>query len=60
MAKEIKRYIIRKYVMASSLNQAIKLDKTTPVGECWIDSDYKEEEKQLTPAIGFSLPQEED
>ena len=37
--------------MAKSASHAIKLDKTTPVDDVWMDEDFK---KTLTSAIGFS------
>lgn len=29
-------YVIRKYVVASNIKQAIKLDKETDVHDCWL------------------------
>ena len=29
-------YVVRKYVVADSIKQAIKLDKTTEVHDCWL------------------------
>jgi len=39
--KKKDRYIIRKYVMASSAQEAIKLDKKYKPQDVWIDEDYK-------------------
>ena len=56
--KQQKLYIVRKYIMATSVKDAIKKDRTEQVDDCWLDDDYK---KQLTSAIGFAhYPQEED
>jgi hypothetical protein len=61
-----KLFIIRKYVMARSAVEAIKLDKSTPVDDVWIDDDWKNSQRQnLETAIGFSItkneqPQDED
>ena len=43
-----KRYVIKKRITASSMEEAIKKDSSTSVEECWIDTDYKEDNK-----IGF-------
>lgn len=47
------RYIIRKYVMARSAAEAIRLDKITKPADVWIDDDYKKDNKELASAIGF-------
>lgn len=49
------RYIIRKYVYATSAIGAIKLDKKCPVHDVWIDNDYKKEDTELASAIGFNV-----
>ena len=40
-----KRFIVRKYIMANSALDAIKLDKISPVDDVWIDEDWKKEYK---------------
>lgn len=32
-------YIIRKYVLASSITEAIKKDKTTQPHDCWLEEN---------------------
>lgn len=49
--KPQKLYIVRKYIMATSVKDAIRKDKKEPVDDCWLDDDYK---KQLTSAVGFA------
>lgn len=34
-------YIIRKYVVASSIPDALKKEKQTPVTDCWLDEQAK-------------------
>ena len=46
------RYIIRKYVMARSAAEAIRLDKKAKPMDVWVDEDWKKE-NQLTSAVGF-------
>jgi len=50
--KKKDRYIIRKYVMASSAQEAIKLDKKYKPQDVWIDEDYKKD-NQLSSCVGF-------
>ena len=47
--KETKKYIIRKVIKATSALEAIKLDKTTPVLEVFLDPV---QDPVITP-IGF-------
>jgi len=55
-----KLFIVRKYIMASSVLQAVKKDKTHPVEECWLDEDYKKKAvESLTPSIGFLTDNDE-
>lgn len=53
-----KLYVIRKYVKAKSASQAIRLDKTTPVDDVYIENNFSE--NHLVDAIGFSMQEEED
>ena len=51
MKVEKNRYIVRKYIMAVSASDAIRLDKKAPVNEVYIDEDYKKGSDKL---IGFT------
>jgi len=56
MKKKIKhqRYIVKKYIMASSIYEALDKEKKTIPSDCWIDEDWKKDQKtQLESAIGF-------
>ncbi|HRF70810.1 MAG TPA: hypothetical protein PKV66_05210 [Candidatus Pelethenecus sp.] len=44
-------YVIRKYILAGSALEAIKLDKKKPVDDVWLDEESK---KQF---IGFNIDQ---
>ena len=46
-----KMFIVRKYIKANDAASAIKLDKTTPVHDVWVDDNWKD--KHLADAIGF-------
>lgn len=51
-----KRYIVRKYIMAKNINQALKKEKITRVDDCWVDEDWKKDNpNQLVSAIGFTV-----
>lgn len=43
--KKIKQFILRKYIQAESVLDAIKKDKKTPVHDCWVDDNWKEDNK---------------
>lgn len=49
--KEKKRFVVRKYIMAVSAVDAIKRDKTSPVDDVWVDTEW---EKSNQSKIGFT------
>jgi hypothetical protein len=50
-AKDQKLYVIRKYVMASSVVDAARREKQTSVHEIFVDEKWKE--KNLASSVGF-------
>jgi len=49
-----KMFIIRKYVMARSVQEAIKREKSAPIHEVFIDDEWsKGNRTELANAIGF-------
>jgi hypothetical protein len=38
-----KRYIIRKYVEASTAKEALRKEKDHPADECWVDEKWMEQ-----------------
>jgi len=38
-----KLFVVRKYIYAKSVKEAIKKDKTKEVDDCWVDDDWKKE-----------------
>jgi len=50
MKKTEKRYIIRKYILASSAEEALRREKRQKAGECWVDENWMRE----TVVRGFS------
>lgn len=55
-----KMYVVRKYIKAVDVKQALRKEPKTAVHDLWIDPDWKE--KELPSAIGFDngvYPEEE-
>ena len=48
----MKQYIVRKYIMAKSAKDAIKLDKKKEVDDVWVDEDWKASQLENN-GIGF-------
>ena len=42
-----KRYIIRKYVMAKSAQEAMRVEKNVKADEVFVDTDYVPEQKEV-------------
>lgn len=62
MAKkqDLKLFIIRKYVMAKSVQDALRKEKTHLPDDCWIDEEYRRMRTQeKSPAIGFNVTTDE-
>ena len=53
-----KMYVVKKYIKALSASSAIRLDKTTPVHDVWVDKDWKK--NSLADAIGFTVEHEDE
>jgi len=51
-----KIYVIKKYVIAESAEEAIKLSKNKPVDDCWVDDDSHKIQLQeiIKNNIGFT------
>ncbi len=43
----LKRYVVRKYIMAKSINHALKKEPKSLVDDCWVDEDWKKENPKL-------------
>lgn len=56
-----KRFIVRKYIMAKSAQEALRKEKVTRPDDVWVDEDWKKENpNQLQSAFGFVIPTESD
>lgn len=56
MAKQqnnLKRFIVRKYVMAENAQQAINMDKKTKPHDVFVDSDWLNKQDSNNKPIGF-------
>ena len=51
--KKEKQYIIRKYVMAKSVSEALRKEQNIKADEAWIDEEWKRENSSLCETIGF-------
>lgn len=65
--KELKLFVVRKYIMAESAAEAITLDRKTPVHDVWVDDKWREAMLPVPPdpgdtadAVGFEVENEED
>ena len=41
MVKEKREYIVRKFILATSMRDAIRKEKDTAIDEIWRNQDYK-------------------
>lgn len=48
-----KQYIIRKYVMAKDVKDALKKDRQAVADEAWVDPDWLKENPEIGQVIGF-------
>lgn len=48
----MQRFILRKYVLAKNIKEAIRKDKTTEVADCWVDEKWQDLEDERVK-IGF-------
>jgi len=58
-----KQFIVRKYVMAKNIGEAIRKEKSCPVDDAWIDDEWKKKQEtsqQLPSAIGFTIYHNDD
>lgn len=47
-------FVVRKYIMAKNIKEAIELDKKTEPQDIWIDEDWKKRKTEITNnQIGF-------
>jgi hypothetical protein len=54
--KDLKLFVVRKYIWAKDANSAIQKDKTHKVEEIWVDEEWKKNSNNPKDAIGFYVP----
>jgi hypothetical protein len=61
MKKINKRYIVRKYIMAKTAQEALKKERRYRPDDVWVDEEWKREQSNnLESAIGFTTDSERD
>lgn len=58
MKEKPKLYVVRKYIKAMNVEQALRKETKTAVHDLWIDSEWRD--KELPSAIGFDNGHVED
>lgn len=53
MKQPLKRFIVRKYIMATSAQDAIRKDKKAKPDDIWLDSEWQKLQDDVTRQIGF-------
>jgi hypothetical protein len=49
-----KIFVVRKFVIASSIKEAIKIERDITPDDCWLDDDWRKNNYQLPPQrMGF-------
>jgi hypothetical protein len=48
-----KQYIIKKYVMAFNVQDALRKEKSIRADEAWIDEEWRKENPTISHPIGF-------
>ena len=48
-----KQCIIRKYVMARSAAEALRIERNFKADYCWLDEDWKKNQKEVVGEMGF-------
>ncbi len=61
MKREEKLFVIRKYVMASNVESALRKERKTKVHEVFVDDEWRKNNKDnLASAIGYQFQGEPD
>ena len=54
--KPKKQYIVRKYIIGTSVSDVLKREKNFKADDCYLDDKWIDQHfKELSPAIGFSV-----
>lgn len=56
-----KMFVVKKYIMAKSAQEALRKEKKIPADDCWVDEDWRKgQANQLASAIGFEIKNNEE
>jgi hypothetical protein len=56
-----KLFVVKKYVMAKSAQEALKKEKKQDADDCWVDEEWrKSNTDKLAQAIGFTIHKQEE
>lgn len=59
--KDSKMFVVRKYVMARTVKEALRKEPKTDVHEVFVDDEWrKNRADRLSEAVGFYLPKTEE
>ena len=50
---QLKKFIVRKYVMAKSAIDALKKERQIKADDCYIDDEWRKSNEEKTVSIGF-------
>jgi len=57
--KQLKLFIVRKYIMAESAHDALKRERRHRPDDIWVDEEWKKENRNnLQSAIGYNVEHE--
>lgn len=51
MKKELRRFVVRKYIMATSAQDALRKEKNVRPDDVWVDAEWTPEEE--IKSVGF-------
>jgi hypothetical protein len=57
--KNLKLFIVRKYIFAKSIEHVLKIEKKCKVDDCWVDDDFRKAQQNPKDAIGFEVTNNE-
>lgn len=53
MPRSNKQYIVRKYVLARSAAEALKIEHKFKADDVWLDDEWKKNQKEVAGEMGF-------
>ena len=53
MSRPNKQYIVRKYILARSAAEALKIEHKFKADDCWLDDEWKKNQQEVVAEMGF-------